>query len=77
MINSLSLAPSTMSVTAPALLPPAFSLAPFARPVHIVLHQGRIIAVDGGRGVIRARQNGILVYCGLVGGVVLHAVHTY
>ena len=29
---------------------------PLPVPVHIVLHQGRIVAVDGGRGVIQRRQ---------------------
>ena len=43
-------------------------------PVHIVLHQGRIVAVDGGRGVIQRRQK-IFLDIADIGGVVLHAVH--
>ena len=43
-------------------------------PVHIVLHQGRIIAVDGGRGVIQRRQK-VFLDIADIGGVVLHAVH--
>ena len=43
-------------------------------PVHIVLHQGRIVAVDGGRGVIQRRQK-IFLDIADIGGVVLHTVH--
>ena len=43
-------------------------------PVHIVLHQGRIVAVDGGRGVIQRRQK-VFLDIADIGGVVLHAVH--
>ena len=39
-----------------------------------MLHQGRIVAVDGGRGVIQRRQK-IFLDIADIGGVVLHAVH--
>ena len=39
-----------------------------------MLHQGRIVAVDGGRGVIQRRQK-VFLDIADIGGVVLHAVH--
>ena len=43
-------------------------------PFPIMLHQGRIVAVDGGRGVIQRRQK-VFLDIADIGGVVLHAVH--
>ena len=40
----------------------------------IVLHQRRIVAVDGGRGVIQRRQK-VFLDIADIGGVVLHTVH--
>ena len=39
-----------------------------------MLHQGRIVAVDGGRGVIQRRQK-VFLDIADIGGVVLHTVH--
>lgn len=48
-------------------------LPPFSAAVQVVVHQGRIVAVDGGRGVIQGSQQ-IFLDVADIGGVVPHTV---